>query len=231
VLELAVEAVGQEWLVSDLGTTDAFLAERGTDWAAPPVQRATDSVCGAWGVQVHGGTLRKRCAPTSLVHAIMAVLQAAQAIAGAAYAAAPRMPRPHGASARRVKARLHRVLREHNLAEQMETVVLRGKSQHEVEVVRVRHRPIVVLPQSLRQDPIRQASAAAFEWLDLKQNGMPEGSHGVCVYDPPATADPRLADAQQILRTYFDIGAFSIDESQGIVAALRALIPPHSLVA
>lgn len=90
VIQLLVKPDGDEWVVSDMGTTDGFLAERGVDWGAPGLGRAVKAILGERRVQYRKGILRKRCRRReTLIGCIMDVLEAALAIGGAAYAPVP----------------------------------------------------------------------------------------------------------------------------------------------
>ena len=171
--------------------------------------------------------LVKRCTESTIVTALMAIVDTAQAIAGVAYTPTPRMPAAQEAKSRaRVRTILRQLWQRTGLAEGMETTcVLRGKSRHTVRVTKVKHRPIIIFAESLKQDPVRRAQAVAFELLDVKGNGMPSETIAACVYDPPSDdSTGKLAEADRILETYFDAGVFSVAEEARIVRTAKTWV-------
>jgi hypothetical protein len=227
VLALSVEETSAGCRITDVGSTDGFLAERGVTWSNVTVRRAIDAICQSRGVRVDRGLIVKECSAETLAGAVMDVVQAAQAVAGVAYAPRPRMPQLEVQRTRaRVRTKLSSLLQIARPRDSFEPyVVLRGKSEHEIVVTRVRDRPIVIFSESLRAEPVRRAEATAFEWIDAKSNGLPRDYRAACVYDPPDALDGRLAEAEQILRSYFEEGVFSLAEPRLIIGAARIWAP------
>lgn len=227
-MELAVERAGDEWIISDMGTTDGFLAERGVTWGTPAVTRVVEALRLEQRIELRNGVLQVRCRQHAFVSAIMAVAQGALAIAGAAYVPPPRMPTVEAARSRaRVRTRFIDLVRDAGLAGDVDVKVeFVGRSQHKVTVAKARN--VLIFAESLKQEPVRRAQAVAFELLDLPLDvrGAPEGEdawadrlrRAACVYDPPTeSADGKLREARQILDTYFEAGTFSITEESTII--------------
>lgn len=232
-IELAVGPEGDCYVVSDAGTTDGVLAELGVEWSNATLAGAAERIARQHGAEVREGVLRVACTEETLVSAAMAVIQAAQAIAGAAYLPPPRMPRaPEDRERRRVRTRFKGLVDKAGLSDHIEPdIEVRGRSQHVVTVARVRQRPILVFTQSLRQYPLQRAQAVAFEWLDVRDHGVAQQTRAACVYDPPEReANGQLAEAGRILTTYFEAGVFGIAEESRIATEMRRWVGEPELV-